>query len=197
MKDSRQGRNYASDGKSHLIDFRVNGIEMGSGKDIELPSAGTVKVTAKAAARLDETPDPRFRKLSYDQKPYWDVERARIGTSRKVPLEVVVNGLPVARTEILADGELRDVSFDVPVKQSSWIALRILPSSHTNPIWVTVDGKPVRASKRSAQWLRDAVDVCFKQKVGRVRLTEQGEMVRAYDHARKTYDKLIAESPVD
>ena len=36
----REGRNYASDGKSHLIDFRVNGVEMGSGKDVELPAAG-------------------------------------------------------------------------------------------------------------------------------------------------------------
>ena len=61
---------------------------------------------------------------------------------------------------------------------------------------MTVD-KEVRASKRSAQWLREAVDVCFKQKVGRVRLAEQGEMIRAYDHARKTYDRLIAESTVD
>ena len=76
-------------------------------------------------------------------------------------------------------------------------ALRILPSSHTNPVWVTVDKKPVRASRRSAQWLREAVDVCFRQKVGRVRLHEQGEMIRAYDHARKTYDGLIAESTVE
>ena len=49
----REGRNYASDGKSHLIDFRVNGIEMGSGKDVELAAAGTVKVTAKVAALLE------------------------------------------------------------------------------------------------------------------------------------------------
>ena len=34
----REGRNYASDGKSHLIDFRVNDVEMGSGKDVELPA---------------------------------------------------------------------------------------------------------------------------------------------------------------
>jgi hypothetical protein len=62
---------------------------------------------------------------------------------------------------------------------------------------VTVDGKPVRASKRSAQWLREAVDVCYRQKVNRVRLEEQGEMKRAYDHARATYERLITESPVD
>ena len=165
----REGRNYASDGKSHLIDFRVNGVEMGSGKDVELPAGGTVKVTAKVAAFLEEQPDEAIRKLRYDQKPYWDVERARIGNSRKVPVEVVVNGRAVERKEIDADGKLRDVAFNVPVQQSSWICLRILPSSHTNPVWVTVDKKAVRASKRSAQWLREAVDVCFRQKVGRVR----------------------------
>jgi hypothetical protein len=135
--------------------------------------------------------------LRYDQKPYWDVERARIGEGRKVPVEVVVNGQVVDRVEIVADGKMNDLSFRVPIQRSSWIALRILPSSHTNPVWVTVDGKPVRASKRSAQWLRQAVDVCFRQKVGRVRLEEQGEMIRAYDHARSTYDRLIGESPVD
>ena len=135
----REGRNYASDGKSHLIDFRVNGVEMGSGKDVELPAAGTVKVTAKVAAFLEEQPDEDIRKLSYDKKPYWDVERARIGNSRRVPLEVVVNGRVVERKEIDADGKLRDVAFNVPVERSSWICLRILPSSHTNPVWVTVD----------------------------------------------------------
>ena len=193
----REGRNYASDGKSHLIDFRVNGVEMGSGKDVELPANGTVKATAKVAAFLEEQPNEAIRKLRYDQKPYWDVERARIGNSRKVPVEVVVNGRAVDRKEIDADGQLRDVTFNVPVTQSSWICLRILPSSHTNPIWVTVNKKEVRASRRSAQWLREAVDVCFRQKVGRVRIAEQGEMIRAYDHARKTYDRLIAESTVD
>lgn len=193
----KEGRNYASDGKSHLMDFRVNGIEMGSGKDVELTGGGTVKVTAKVGARLEERPDEAIRKARYDQKPYWDVERARIGDSRKVPVELVVNGKAVARQEIPADGSLRDVSFTAPVERSSWVALRILPSSHTNPVWVTVDGKPVRASKRSAKWLREAVDVCYRQKSGRVRVPELGEMQKAYDHARQTYDRLIAECPVE
>jgi hypothetical protein len=193
----REGRNYASDGKSHIIDFRVNDVEMGSGKDVDLRAAGSVKVTAKVAALLDEQPNEEIRKRRSDQKPYWDVERSRIGNSRRVPVELIVNGHAVARKEIDADGQLRDISFDAPIKQSSWIALRILPSSHTNPVWATVAGKPVRASRKSAEWLRQAVDVCFKQKVGRVRITEQGEMVRAYDHARRTYERLISESPVD
>jgi len=193
----KEGRNYVSDGKSHLIDYRINDVQMGDGKDIKLNSAGSVKITAKVAALLGEKPDEAIRKTRYDQKPYWDLERSRIGNSRKVPVEVVVNGQSVQKQEIEADGQLRDVSFTVPVERSSWIALRILPSSHTNPIWVTVDGKPVRASKRSAQWLRQAVDVCYRSKIGRVRLEEQGDLGKAYDHARTTYDRLITESPVD
>ena len=193
----REGRNYVSDGKSHLMDFRVNDVEMGTGKDVPMNSAGTVKVTASVAALLGETPDEAIRKLRYDQKPYWDVERARIGNSRRVPVELVVNGRVVGRKEIEADGSVRNIEFAVPIERSSWVALRILPSSHTNPVWVTVKDQPVRASKRSAQWLREAVDVCFRQKVGRVRLEERGEMVRAYDHARRTYEKLMAESPID
>ncbi|MFN3322686.1 MAG: CehA/McbA family metallohydrolase [Bryobacteraceae bacterium] len=193
----KEGRNYASDGKSHLIDFRVNGIEMGSGRDVELPARGSVKVTAKVAAYLEPGAVEAIRKLPYDQKPYWDVERARAGNTRKVPVELVVNGHAVARREIEADGKLTDVSFDATIDRSSWVCLRVLPSSHTNPIWVTVEGKPVRASRRSAQWLREAVDVCQRQKTGRVRLLEQGEMQQAYDHARAVYDRFIAESPVE
>jgi hypothetical protein len=41
------------------------------------------------------------------------------------------------------------------------------------------------------------VDVCYRSKIGRVRLEEQGELGRAYDHARVEYDRLIKESPVD
>ena len=148
--------------------------EMGDGQGVELPdAAGTVQVTAKVAALLEETPNETIREARYDQKPYWDVERARIGNSRKVPVEVVVNGRRRDRKEIDADGSLRDIAFTVPVERSSWICLRILPSSHTNPVWVTVDKKEVRASKRSAQWLREAVDVCYRQKVGRVRLSSR------------------------
>ena len=60
-------------------------------------------------------------------------------TRERFRVEVVVNGRPLSRKEIDADGKLREVTFTVPVEQSSWICLRILPSSHTNPVWVTVD----------------------------------------------------------
>jgi len=56
--------------------------------------------------------------------------------------------LPDAPADVLRH---RDIAFDVPLAKSSWIALRILPSSHTNPVFAIVDGKPIRASRRSAE----------------------------------------------
>ena len=81
-----------SDGKTHLMDFRVNGVDVGSGNDIKMTAAATVNVTLKAAAYLPVIPNEDIRKLPYDQKPYWDVERARVGNTREVPVEIVVNG---------------------------------------------------------------------------------------------------------
>src|SRR5207253_8298938 len=52
---------------------------------------------------------------------------------------------------LLADGAVQEISFDVPVEKSSWLAVRILGSSHTNPIFVLVDGKPIRASRERSE----------------------------------------------
>lgn len=191
----REGRNYVSDGKSHIIDFRVNNQQMGEGaSEVNLAGPGTVKVTAKVAALLDETPNEAVRQLRIDQKPYWDVERARIGNTRTVPVELIVNGEAVARQEIAADGQLRSIAFDVNVSGSSWIALRILPSSHTNPIFVLTAGRPIRASRKSAEWCLRAVDQCWSQKESKIRLEEKGAAAQAYEFARQAYRQRLAES---
>ena len=194
----RDGRNYVSDGKSHLMDFKVNNVEMGEGaSEVKLNSPGTVRITANVGALLDDKPDEVVRGRRYDQKPYWDLERARLAESQKVPLELIVNGEPVARQEIVADGVTRPVTFDQKIDQSSWVALRILPSSHTNPIFVLVSGKPIRASRKSAEWCLKAVDQCWSQKGPRIRLEERGEAERMYDAARVAYRQRLAETPAN
>ena len=122
------------------------------------------------------------------------MERARIGDTREVPVELVVNGEAVAHKNVMADGQPRDVGFDVPIEKSSWIAVRILPSAHTNPIFAMVGGKPIRASRRSAEWCLAAVDQCWTQKAPRTSVADLGEARKAYDQARETYRKLIQES---
>jgi len=194
----RQGQNYVSDGMSHLIDFTVGDRKMGTdGSELRLPSPGTVRVTATVAARLDEKGDPSLRARPYNQKPYWHLERARLGETREVPLEVIVNGYPVARKTILADGKSQEVSFDVKLDRSSWVAMRILPSSHTNPVFVVVDGKPIRASKRSAEWCLKGVDQCWSQKQRFIKAEEMNDARLTYDHAREAYRRILSESEVE
>jgi hypothetical protein len=146
------------------------------------------------AAMLGESPDNAVRNLPVTAKPYWHVERARVGTTRRVPVELIVNGEVAARQEIDADGRLRPIKFRQRVDRSSWIALRILPSSHTNPVWTLVGGKPVRASRRSAEWCLKAVDQCWRQKVGLIRPSELAQAAQAYEYARQAYRQRLAES---
>ncbi len=194
----KAGRSYVSDGKTHLMDFRVNETAVGTnGSELRLNGPATVTVSMNAAAYLPERPNETIRCRPFDEKPYWDLERARIGDSRDVAVEIVVNGTAVARRNLTADGRIRKLEFEVPVKESSWIAARILPAAHTNPIFVLTGGKPVRASRRSAEWCLNAVDQCWTQKAPRISAAEIGEAKNAYDHAREVYRQLIRECPRD
>jgi hypothetical protein len=191
----KQGRTYVSDGKSHLIDFRVNSLPVGvNGSELKLSGPETVKVIVRVAARLDEKPNEALRALRYDKQPYWDIERARIGDTREVPVELIVNGQSIARKNILADGSVNDVAFDTRIERSSWIAVRILPTSHTNPIFLTVGGKPVRASRKSAEWCLKAVDQCWSQKSVKISAKERTDAEEAYEHAREAYKRILSES---
>ncbi len=222
----RAGRSYVSDGRSHLIDFSVNGVEVGTNaSEVKLTGSGTVHVRLKASAYLnaagagsdnfaadqepfwmtplyntgnmlsaDAASAANIRDRPLDQEPYWHVERARIGNTRQVAVELVMNGKPVARKEILGDGSVQNIEFDAPIERSSWLAVRILGSSHSNPIFVLVDGKPIRASRQSAQWCLAAVNQCWTQKSPNISNADLPEARAAYDHAREVYAQLIAES---
>ena len=195
------GKSYVGDGRSHLVDFKVDDVSLGDkGSELKLDAPRPVKVTARVAAYLDLEASPlakSIRTRPLMQKPYWDVERARIEGTRKVPVEVIVNGYPVARQEITADGTFRDLTFDVKIDRSSWVALRIYLTSHTNPVFVMVGEKPIRASKRSAEWCLKSVDQCWSQKERGTRPADRPDAKAAYDVARQSYRKILAESGVE
>jgi hypothetical protein len=199
----RDGRSYCGDGLSHLFDFTVGGLgvgEKGAGgrPSVLAASAGKpLEIRVSAAALLADKPRDDIRKANLDSKPYWHVERARIGDSGKVPVELIVNGQAVDKQELAADGSIQDLKFNYTPTQSSWVALRIFPTCHTNPVFVELDGKPIRASRKSAQWCLDAVDVCWKQKVKQTRPAEQATAAEAYAVARQAYAKILAESQTD
>jgi hypothetical protein len=184
----RLGRTYVSDGFSHLIDFKVNDVAVGEkGSELRLEKSGTVRAQVKVAARLDEkVPATRPRYV-------WNIEKARIGETRTVPLELLVNGVSVARKEILADGKLQDIDFDTQIDRSSWVALRIFPSAHSNPVFVIVDGKPIR-ERKSIEWCLKGVDQCWSQKERTYKRDEKEDALAAYAHARKVYQARLAEA---
>jgi len=230
MKVIAEGRTtYVSDGRSHLMNFKINNTEPSRilGEEVKLDKAGTVKVTADFAAYLPvepETvqvlgvpypmesqattyqpmPEPKAIKIqdipvlgvSWRNIPWWHLERSRIGSGREVKLEVIVNGEPVQSKTVIADGSQQKVEFEVALSKSSWVALRVLGASHTNPIWVTVDNKPVRVAK-SLQWNIAALQQAFEVKRHGWRPEDYEEAKAAYDYAYRVYAKRLSEASQD
>ena len=190
----RAGRNYVGDGHSHLIDFTADSVAMGvDGSELRLNEGREVLFRVQAAAQLEEQPREDIRKRRFSEKPYWHVERARIDGTREVEVELVENGIPVERVRLLADGSIRPLEFRHTVKRSGWYAMRILPSSHTNPVFIEVGGKPVR-ERRSIQWCLDSVEQCWSQKQRLFRGVERDQAVAAYEHARSEYRTRLGEA---
>jgi hypothetical protein len=193
----KKGSSYVSDGNSHIIDFSANGLKMGTGDSrLNVKAGDAITIKASVAANLPIEQDAQGADIVQAgllQRPYWNIEKARIGATRQVPVELIVNGRPVDTVNMEADGTWKDISFNYTVSRSSWIALRILPSSHTNPIFLIVDGKPIH-ERKSAEWCRQAVDQCWKMKRDNIRPAELAAAEKAYDEARHTYDAIIQDS---
>lgn len=199
----RDGRSYCGDGLSHILDFKVDDVGVGmpsadeTKSTLKLDAPKTVSVTFDAAALLEETPTElteSIRSKRLDEKPYWHLERCRIGDSRNVPVEIIVNGEVVATKNLAADRHVEQMSFPVEIQKSSWVAVRILPSVHTNPVFVQVGDKPIRANRRSAEWCQEAVKVCWNAKQNNIRPTEREAAKLAYDQAEAIYAKIKEEA---
>ena len=193
----KKGASYVSEGHSHIIDFAVNGKKSGEGNsELEMKTTALVSVTARVAANLPVEADEEAKSIavrSLTEQPYWHIERSRIGSSRKVRVELILNGQAVDSSELVADGKWQDVKFNYTIDHSSWVALRIYPSSHTNPVFIIVNKKPVCENK-SAAWCRQVVDQCWRMKQGNIRDSEKTAAAAMYDKARAVYDDLIKKS---
>lgn len=200
------GRSYVGDGASHIRNFSVNDRQLGQidsqrrASELHLKEPGKVQVTTSLAAWLPTEQSEQAKQIKarrIDEKPYWHIERSRIGTTRNVPVELIVNAQVVATQEIPADGNWQDLRWDIDIERSSWVAVRIFPSMHTNPVFVHVDNKPICPNKKSAQWCRDAVEVCWNKKRPQIRPEERDAAEAAYNAAREYYDRAIAQSPTN
>jgi len=191
----KQGRNYVSDGRSHILDFKVNGLEAGTaGSELALTGEQSVRVEATLAAYLPPKQAAAFQdigKRSLSEGPYWHLERARMGQSRNVQVELIANGQAVDTAEITANGILTEVVFDYLVSRPVWLALRVFPSSHSNPVYITLDGKPI-VEPRSVQWCMEALDQCWRMKSPHFKESDRAAAQEAYQLARQRYERLLS-----
>jgi hypothetical protein len=112
---------------------------------------------------------------------------------KEVEVELIVNGLVAESQKMTTDGKIYDLRFKYPqTTRSSWVAVRVFPHAHTNPIWIIKDGKPIR-DKSSLEWCLAGVEQCWKQKQKTYADAEMKEAEAAYEHARKVYRQRLAE----
>src|SRR6516164_1568249 len=68
----RGGRSYVSDGRSHLMDFRVNGLEVGTrNSEVQIAASGNAHVTLKSAAYLEPVEEATPHDRAGDEPPSW------------------------------------------------------------------------------------------------------------------------------
>ncbi len=163
-----KGRSYVSDGYAHALDFRVEGVPVGG--ELKLDRPGKVRVTARVAFARE--------------MPLGTAVGGALPQGPARPVELVVNGKVVSRHIVPADDQVHTIEFEVVIERSSWVALRHFPQFHTNPVNVIVEGKPIRASRRSALWCLGTIDQLW-----RVRGNDLGEEREA---ARQAFNEAIA-----
>ena len=196
------GRSYVSDGYAHALAFTVGGQTPGN-KDVRLAKPRKVTVTAKVSFAL-ETPEtvaqgllkpPAGKRMSGDTINLHAPRHRKFIKGGERLVELIVNGQVAAKQIVPADGAIHDLRFEVLIARSSWVALRHFPQLHTNPVNVLVAGKPIRASLASAQWCEESVKILWHNRQSFIKPAERPAAKAAYDRARKTYERIAAESP--
>lgn len=197
----RRGRSYVSDGFAHALKFEVAGMAPGH-EDVKLLQPGRVTVTASVAFAAEQPNAVAHggimpaggRRVVGDTRLLHaprDSGTQRGGTRL---VEVVVNGHVVGHQTVPADNQVHDLSFDIPVTQSSWIALRQFPQLHTNPVNVVVADQPIRASAKSARWCEETIHLLWQNRERFIDPSERDEARKTYDRAIARYRQIAAES---
>jgi Ca2+-binding EF-hand superfamily protein len=174
-----KGRSYVSDGYAHALEFSVDGKK--PGEALKMDNPGRVTVKAKVA----------FAR----QTPLGTAVGGKVPAGDKRLVEVVVNGKVVASKEVPADDREHELSFDVLIDGSSWVALRQFPQMHTNPVKVVVAGRPIRASRTSALWCVGCIEQLWRVRGPGIAPQERAEAEAAFRRAIEHYRKIAAEAP--
>ncbi|WP_372897506.1 CehA/McbA family metallohydrolase [Stieleria sp.] len=197
----RRGQSYVSDGFAHALQFSVDGQTPGN-NDVTLDVPASVSIEAKVAFAAEQPNAVAYggimpsggRRVVGDTRLLHAPRESGIQRGGNRMVEIIVNGNVVDSREIPADGQIHDLHFRIPIKQSSWVALRQFPQLHTNPVNVIVAGKPIRASRASARWCEETIHLLWKNRERFIAEDERPEARETYDRAIETYRKIAAET---
>lgn len=199
-----KGRSYVSDGFAHALDFRVNQVSPGT-EDVPLTNAAYVRVTAKVCF-APETPATVAQgtiaasaglRLSGDTVEVHGPRKDNRQQGGDRLIEIVVNGRVAVSKKVMADGAIHDLAFDIPIERSSWVAIRQFPQLHTNPVNVIVAGQPIRASRLSARWCEQTIELLWKNREQNIAAKERDEARQTFDRAKARYRKIAEQCEVD
>jgi hypothetical protein len=197
-----RGRSYVSDGYAHALEFTVAGKSPGD--DLALSKPGPVAVRARVAfaaetpqgaAHGGPVPAGGLRVVGDTVNlhgPRLPAEARRQGGKRLV--ELIVNGRVAASQEVPADGSVHELTFSVPIEQSSWVALRHFPQLHTNPVNVLLAGRPIRASRASALWCAACIEQLWQARGKAIAAAEREEAHQTFQRAIQLYRRIAAEA---
>ncbi|MCA9140951.1 MAG: CehA/McbA family metallohydrolase [Planctomycetales bacterium] len=197
----RRGQSYVSDGFAHALRFSVDGQTPGT-EDIHLDSPAKVTVSTTVAFAAEQpnavahggiTPSGG-RRVVGDTVLLHAPRDSGIQRGGQRIVEIVVNGNVVAERSVPADDQPHELEFEIPIDQSSWVALRQFPQLHTNPVNVIVADKPIRASADSARWCEETIDLLWKNRERFIAPPERDEARKAYDRAIQKYRKIADEA---
>ena len=170
--------------------------------DVMLTDAGMVTVTTRVTFAYEQPKAVAYGTLnpSAGRRMAGDTVNLHAprdsGTTKGGPrlVEIVVNGEVAASKAVLADGKPHDLSFDVEIARSGWVAVRQFPQLHTNPVNVIVDEKPIRASRRSALWCAESVRLLWHDRRRFIAESEQPAAKAAYERALQKFFAIAEEA---
>jgi O-glycosyl hydrolase len=175
----RNGRTVVStNGHNEFIDMKINGV-YGPGDEIRLKEKGVVNAEITWTSKVELT--------------------GRI--------EIICNGKVVATKEgsVLPGGRVV-LKTGLPVDRSSWICARRMDISghrtHTAPVYVTINDKPVRADAEDAKyfirWIDNILSNISPGKPWDHYFTHDKDIVRQrYQKAKAVYEKIAREAETE
>ncbi len=168
------GRSYVSDGLCHLLDFAA--------------------LSDQSSKRVDVGTNGSELQLASPQRVTFSTDFAANLEADSAEIELIVNGYPVAQRRVDTDRSKTRIEFDHHITKSCWVAMRVFPNAHTNPIYITVDDQPILGSVDSIRWCQAGVEQCWKSKQNMYAIDEQADASSAYEHARRVYAGLLQRS---